>query len=34
MNDSNRSIGEKDFVMGAGILGFLAVLAIIIEIIS
>jgi hypothetical protein len=34
MNDSNRSIGEKDFVMGAGILGFIALLAIIIEIIS
>ncbi len=34
MNDSDRGIGEKDFVMGAGILGFLALLAIIIEIIS
>ncbi len=34
MNDSDRGIGEKDFVMGAGILGFLALLAIIVEIIS
>ena len=34
MNDSDKSVGEKDFVMGAGILGFLALLAIIIEIIS
>jgi hypothetical protein len=34
MNDSDRSIGEKDFVMGAGVLGLIALLAIIIEIIS
>jgi hypothetical protein len=34
MNDSDKSIGEKDVTMGAGILGFLALLAIIIEIIS
>ena len=34
MNESDRSIGEKDLVMGAGVLGFIAVLAIIIEIIS
>ena len=34
MNEPNRSIGEKDFVMGAGILGFIAVLAIILEIVS
>jgi hypothetical protein len=34
MNDSEKSIGEKDFAMGAGILGFLALLAIIIEIIA
>jgi hypothetical protein len=34
MDDSDRSIGEKDFVMGAGILGFLALLSIIIEIIA
>jgi hypothetical protein len=34
MNDSEKSIGEKDFVMGAGILGFLALLAIVIEIIA
>jgi hypothetical protein len=34
MNDSDRSIGEKDFVMGAGVLGFIALLAIIIEILT
>lgn len=34
MNDSDRSVGEKDFVMGAGILAFCALLAIIVEIIS
>ena len=34
MNDSDRSIGEKDFAMGAGILGFLALLAIVVEIIG
>jgi hypothetical protein len=34
MNDSDRSIGEKDFAMGAGILGFIALLAIIIQIIA
>jgi hypothetical protein len=34
MNDSERSIGEKDFAMGAGVLLAIAVLAIIVEIIS
>jgi hypothetical protein len=34
MNDSDRSIGEKDFTMGAGVLLAIAVLAIIVEIIS
>ena len=34
MNDSDTSVGERDYVMGAGILGFCALLAIIIEIIS
>ncbi len=34
MNDSDRSIGEKDFVMGAGVLAFCALLAIILEIVT
>jgi hypothetical protein len=34
MNDPDRSVGERDFVMGAGVLGLLALLAIIVEIIS
>jgi hypothetical protein len=34
MNDSDRSVGERDFVMGAGVLGFIALLAIIVEIIA
>jgi hypothetical protein len=34
MNDSDRSIGEKDFVMGAGVLLLLALLAIILAIVS
>jgi hypothetical protein len=34
MSDSERSIGEKDFAMGAGVLLAIAVLAIIVEIIS
>jgi hypothetical protein len=34
MNDSDRSVGERDFVMGAGVLGLIALLAIIVEIIS
>jgi hypothetical protein len=34
MNDSGRSIGEKDFTMGAGVLLLIAVLAIIVEIVS
>lgn len=34
MNDSDRSIGERDFVMGAGVLGVIALLAIILEIVS
>jgi hypothetical protein len=34
MNDPDRSIGEKDFVMGAGVLAFCALLAIILEIVS
>jgi hypothetical protein len=34
MNESGRSVGEKDFAMGAGVLLAIAVLAIIVEIIS
>jgi hypothetical protein len=34
MNNSERSIGEKDFAMGAGVLLAIAVLSIIVEIIS
>ena len=34
MNESDRSIGEKDFAMGAGVLLLLAVLAIILAIVS
>jgi hypothetical protein len=34
MNDSQRSIGERDFVMGAGVLALIALAAIIIEIIA
>ena len=34
MNDSERSIGEKDFAMGAGVLFLIALAAIIVEIIS
>jgi hypothetical protein len=32
MNESGRSVGEKDFAMGAGVLLAIAVLAIIVEI--
>jgi uncharacterized membrane protein len=34
MNDSNRSVGERDFVMGAGVLLLIALLAIILAIVS
>jgi hypothetical protein len=34
MNDSDKSIGEKDFAMGAGVLLAIAVLAIILAIVS
>jgi hypothetical protein len=34
MNDSGRSIGERDFMMGAGVLLLIAVVAIILEIAS
>ena len=34
MNDSERSVGEKDFAMGAGVLLAIAILAIVVEIIS
>jgi hypothetical protein len=34
MNDSDRSIGEKDFAMGAGVLGLIALLSIILAIVS
>jgi hypothetical protein len=34
MNDSDRSIGEKDFVMGAGVLALCALVAIILAIVS
>jgi hypothetical protein len=34
MNKRERSIGEKDFTMGAGVLGLIALLAIILAIFS
>jgi hypothetical protein len=34
MNDSDRSVGERDLTMAIGVLGVIALLAIIIEIIS
>jgi len=34
MNKTDRSIGEKDFAMGAGVLGLIALLAIILAIVS
>jgi hypothetical protein len=34
MNDSKRSVGERDFTMGAGVLGLIALLAIILAIVS
>jgi hypothetical protein len=34
MNESGRSVGEKDFAMGAGVLLAIAILAIVVEIIS
>jgi hypothetical protein len=34
MNDSNKTVGERDLTMAIGILGLIALLAIIIEIIS
>jgi hypothetical protein len=34
MNEPDRSIGERDFAMGAGVLLLIALLAIIVEIIS
>jgi hypothetical protein len=34
MNESGKSVGEKDFAMGAGVLFAIALLAIIVEIIS
>jgi hypothetical protein len=34
MNETDRSTGEKDFVMGAGILGLIALLSIILAIVS
>jgi hypothetical protein len=34
MNDSDRRIGEKDFTMGAGVLGLIALVAIILAIVS
>jgi hypothetical protein len=34
MNDSGRGIGERDFVMGAGVLGLIALVAIILAIVS
>jgi uncharacterized membrane protein len=34
MNESDRSIGEKDFAMGAGVLLLIALLAIILAIVS
>jgi hypothetical protein len=34
MNDPDRSIGEKDFAMGAGVLALCALAAIILAIVS
>jgi hypothetical protein len=34
MNEPGRGVGEGDFVMGAGILGLIALLAIILAIVS
>jgi hypothetical protein len=34
MNDSGKSIGERDLTVAIGVLGLIALLAIIIEIIS
>jgi hypothetical protein len=34
MNDSGKSIGERDLAMAIGVLGLIALLSIIIEIIS
>jgi hypothetical protein len=34
MNESNKSIGERDLVMAIGVLGLVALLAIILAIVS
>jgi hypothetical protein len=34
MNNSDKSIGDRDFRMGAGVLGLIALLAIILAIVS
>jgi hypothetical protein len=34
MNDSDRSVGERDFVMGATVLGLIALLAIFLAIVG
>jgi hypothetical protein len=34
MNDSNKSVGERDLTMAIGVLGLIALLSIIVEIIS
>jgi hypothetical protein len=34
MNEANKSIGERDLAMAIGVLGLVALLAIIVEIIS
>jgi hypothetical protein len=34
MNDPDRSVGERDLTMAIGVLGLIALLAIIVEIIS
>jgi hypothetical protein len=34
MNERERSIGEKDFAMGAAVLGLIALLAIILAIVA
>jgi hypothetical protein len=34
MNDSTKSVGEKDLTVAIGVLGLIALLAIILEIIS
>jgi hypothetical protein len=34
VNESGSGVGEKDFAMGAGVLGLIALVAIVLEIVS